>query len=100
MGRTIVMLVMLLVGSGAAATVSAGADVRTETTSAYRVDGTITVDWTESAGTVDRGHAVYAISGPLLTNAQRQAYAPIAVPERFSFRPLATAIPSYLRAEL
>jgi len=100
MGRTIVMLVMLLVGSGAAATVSVGADVRTETTSAYRVDGTITVDWTESAGTVDRGHAVYAISGPLLTNAQRQAYAPIAVPERFSFRPLATAIPSYLRAEL
>src|SRR6476659_287341 len=100
MGRTIVMLVMLLVGSGAAATVSVGADVRTETTPAYRVDGTITVDWTESAGTVDRGHAVYAISGPLLTNAQRQAYAPIVVPERFSFRPLATAIPSYLRAEL
>ena len=70
------------------------------TPAAYRIDGTITVDWTESAGTTDNGHAVYAISGPLLTNAQRQAYDPIVVPDRFSFRPLATAIPSYLHAEL
>ena len=100
MGRTIVMLVMLLGASAAAATVVVGADVRTATTAAYRIDGTITVDWTESAGTTDNGHAVYAISGPLLTNAQRQAYDPIVVPDRFSFRPLATAIPSYLHAEL
>jgi hypothetical protein len=100
MGRTIALLVLLLGASGAGATSVVGADVRTATTAAYRVDGTITVDWTESAGTVDSGHAVYAISGPLLTNAQRQAYDPIVVPERFSFRPLATAIPSYLRAEL
>ena len=100
MGRRIALLVMLLSASAAVAPGVAGADVRTATTAAYRVDGTITVDWTESTGTVDRGHAVYAISGPLLTNAQRQAYDPIVVPEHFSFRPLATAIPSYLHAEL
>ena len=100
MGRRIVLLVMLLGASAAVAPGVAGADVRTATTAAYRVDGTITVDWTESTGTVDSGHAVYAISGPLLTNAQRQAYDPIVVPEHFSFRPLATAIPSYLHAEL
>ena len=100
MRRTIVWLVMLLGASAAAATVVVGADVRSATAAAYRVDGTITVDWTESAGTVDSGHAVYAISGSLLTNAQRQAYDPIVVPEHFSFRPLATAIPSYLHAEL
>ena len=100
MGRTIVMLVLLLGASAVAATAVAGADVRTATPPAYRVDGTITVDWTESAGTQDSGHAVYAISVPLLTNAQRQAYDPIAVPARFRFRPLATAIPSYLHAEL
>ena len=100
MGRRIALLVMLLGASAAVAPGVAGADVRTATTAAYRVDGTITVDWTESTGTVDSGHAVYAISGPLLTNAQRQAYDPIVVPEHFSFRPLATAIPSYLHAEL
>ena len=100
MGRTIVMLVMLLGASAAAATTVLASDVRTATARAYRVDGTITVDWTESAGTVDSGHAVYAITGPLLTNAQRQAYAPIVVPEHFSFRPLATAVPNYVHAEL
>lgn len=100
MGRMIVMLVMLLGASAAAATVVIGADAGAATTAAYRVDGTVTVDWTENAGSRDSGHAVYAISGPLLTNAQRQAYAPIVVPKRFSFRPVATAIPTYLHAEL
>jgi hypothetical protein len=101
MGRTIVMLVLLLGAGAAAATAGVAADARSATTAAaYRVEGTVTVDWTESAGTLDSGHAVYALSGPVLTNAQRQAYAPIVVPDRFSFRPLAPSVPTYLRAEL
>lgn len=101
MGRTIFMLVMLLgAASVAAATVVIGADAGTAVTPAYRVDGTVTVDWTQNAGTSESGHAVYAISGPLLTNAQRQAYAPIVVPKRFSFKPLATTIPTYFHAYL
>jgi hypothetical protein len=100
MGRRLVMLAMVLGASAAVGSVAIGAGVRAATATAYRVDGTIAIDWTESAGTRDSGHAVYAISGPLLTNAQRQAYTPIAVPDRFSFRPLGTAIPTYLRSEL
>ncbi|MCY7304091.1 MAG: hypothetical protein LH654_13890 [Thermoleophilia bacterium] len=100
MGRTIVVLVMLLAGTGAVARAAIGAEAGATAAPAYQVDGTVTVDWTETAGIRDTGHAVYAISGPLLTNAQRQAYAPIAVPKRFSFRPLAPTIPTYFRAEL
>jgi len=95
-----VVLVLLLIASGAVAGVAIGAETGSAGTPAYRVDGTVTIDWTENAGFKDVGHAVYAVSGPLLTNAQRQAYAPIVVPKRFSFRPLGTTIPTYLRAEL
>ena len=69
MGRTIAMLVMLLGATAAAATTVLASDVRTATARAYRVDGSITVDWTESAGTVDSGHAVLAtISGKMRKN--------------------------------
>jgi hypothetical protein len=100
MRRTIVMLGVLLATSLVAAGIASAADARTAAPATYRVEGTVTVDWTESAGTSDSGHAVYAVSGPLLTNAERQAYAPVVVPDRFRFKPLAPATPSYLHAEL
>jgi len=66
----------------------------------YRADGTVTVEWSTGPQNPSKGKAVYAISGPLLTNAQRQAYAPVVVPSKFSFKPAAPGYPGYLRASL
>jgi hypothetical protein len=78
-----------------AASGSAGAAAPT-----YSVDGTIRISWTETGGFHDSGSALYAVSGPLLTNVQRQAYAPVVVPKRFSFRPAEPGLPWYLHAQL
>jgi hypothetical protein len=67
---------------------------------AYRVDGTVTVEWSQGPHSPAKGTAVYTISGPLLTNAQRQAYAPVVVPAKFKFRAEAAGYPAYLKAQL
>ena len=98
MGRTIVMLVMLLGASAAGRRSSSG-----RMSAPRRPPPTGSTAPSPSTGRRAQARRITAMpsmrSGAVspTPSARRR---PIVVPDRFSFRPLATAIPSYLHAEL